>query len=153
MRDVRHDPRLLRLFAQLALNDRPPTGFLRDAVLDQAGGQRGRLDIKNAGLTPVTSLARYAGLAAGSPSIKTPRRLAAAAGTVLAEEEARTLTEAFHLMLGLRLEHQIEQIRAGAEPDDQLDAGALNPLTRRYLREAFRAVTGVQRAVQRDLGL
>ena len=67
VRDVRHDPRLLRLFAQLALNDRPPTGFLRDAVLEHGGGQRGRLDIKDAGLTPVTSLARYAGLAAGQP--------------------------------------------------------------------------------------
>jgi CBS domain-containing protein len=153
VRDVRHDPRLLRLFAQLALNDRPPTGFLRDSVLDETGSRRRRLDIKGAGLSPVTSLARYAGLAAGSSSPKTPRRLAAAAGSVIAEEEARTLTEAFHLMLGLRIEHQLGQIRAGLAPDDQLDAGALNPLTRRYLREAFRAVTGVQRAVQRELGI
>jgi CBS domain-containing protein len=153
VRDVRHDPQLLRLFARLALSARPPTGFLRDSVLDEGGGRRRRLDIKGAGLNPVTSLARYAGLAAGSSSPKTPRRLAAAAGSVLAEEEARTLAEAFHLMLGLRIEHQLGQIRAGAAPDDQLDAGALNPLTRRYLREAFRAVTGVQRAVQRELGI
>ena len=62
------------------------------------------------------------------------------------------LEEAFDLLHGLRLEHQIDQLRESHEPDNLLDPQTLNPLTRRYLREAFRAVTRVQRAVQRDLG-
>ena len=35
----------------------------------------------------------------------------------------------------------------GGEPDDHIDPKALNPLTRRYLRDAFRAVASVQRGL------
>ena len=133
-------------------SERSPTGFLGNIVVEHSGEQRGRLDIKRGGTSPVTSLARYAGLAVGSVATTTPGRLRDAAGAALEQTEARTLEEAFHLLHGLRLEHQIVQLREGHEPDDLLDPQTLNPLTRRYLREAFRAVTRVQRAIQRDLG-
>ena len=57
------------------------------------------------------------------------------------------LQEAFDLFVGLRLEHQVEQLRAGEAPDDFLDLATLNPLTRAYLKDAFRAVASVQRHV------
>ena len=43
--------------------------------------------------------------------------------------------------------HQLGQLRAGQEPSDLIDPAELNPLTRRYLREAFRAIARVQRRV------
>ena len=51
----------------------------------------------------------------------------------------------------LRLEHQVEQLRAGGTPDDFVDPSSLNPLTRRYVREAFRVVTAVQRTLNNEL--
>ena len=51
----------------------------------------------------------------------------------------------------LRLEHQVEQLRAGGRPDDFVDPSSLNPLTRRYVREAFRVVTAVQRTLSDEL--
>jgi signal-transduction protein with cAMP-binding, CBS, and nucleotidyltransferase domain len=53
----------------------------------------------------------------------------------------------------LRLQHQVEQIRQGAEPDDYIDAEKLSPLTRRYLREAFHAVSAVQRSLKSEHAL
>ena len=50
------------------------------------------------------------------------------------------LEEAYDLFAGLRLEHQVQQLERGAEPDDHLDPRDLNPLSRRYLRDAFREV-------------
>jgi CBS domain-containing protein len=55
------------------------------------------------------------------------------------------------LFTGLRLEHQIEQLQAGMPPDNQLDPAALNPLARRYLRDAFRAVRSVQKKLAVEL--
>ena len=45
------------------------------------------------------------------------------------------------------------QIEQGREPDDHLDPEQLDPLTRRYLRDAFREVAAVQRWLSGDLSL
>jgi CBS domain-containing protein len=77
-------------------------------------------------------------------------RVAGEAGT-LPRSDARTLLEAHELFVGLRLERQIEQLVAGETPDDYIDPAALSPLTRSYLREAFRAVAAVQKRVAAEL--
>ena len=145
---------LLRLLARFALSFRPPTGFLRDFVVEHSGERRGQLDIKHGGMIPIVDLARWAGMAAGVASASTRERLRAAeaAGT-LDSAEAQTLTEAFGFIFSLRLDHQVEQLRRGEQPDDFIDPKTLNPLARSYLREAFRAVASVQANLSAELSL
>jgi len=139
---------LLRLLGRLALAQRPPTGFMRDIVVEHGGRHGGHFDIKRGGLLPIVDVARYAGAVAGSAATSTPARLRAGADAgVLRAEEARTLEEAFDLFAALRLEHQVDQLRTSVAPDDFVDPRTLNDLTRRYVREAFRAVAAVQRAL------
>jgi len=147
-------PYLLRLLARFALSFRPPTGFLRDFVVEHSGERRGQLDIKHGGLIPIVDLARWAGMAAGIASASTLERLRAAeaAGT-MESPEARTLIEAFGFIFSLRLDHQVEQLRRGQAPDDFIDPKTLNPLARSYLREAFRAVASVQANLAAELSL
>jgi CBS domain-containing protein len=145
---------LLRLLARFALSFRPPTGFLRDFVVEHSGERRGQLDIKHGGMIPIVDLARWAGMAAGLASASTRERLRAAeaAGT-MDSAEAQTLTEAFGFIFSLRLDHQVEQLRRGVAPDDFIDPSTLNPLARSYLREAFRAVASVQANLAAELSL
>jgi CBS domain-containing protein len=147
-------PELLRMLARFALSFRPPTGFLRDFVVEHSGERRGQLDLKHGGLIPIVDLARWAGMAAGVASAPTPDRLraAAAAGT-LEDAEASALAEAFGFISGLRLDHQVGQLRHGEPPDDFIDPKMLNPLARSYLREAFRAVASVQANLAAELSL
>jgi CBS domain-containing protein len=148
----RHHPPLLRLLQRLALAHRPPTAFLREIVVEHGGSHRGHFNIKRGGLLPIVNIARYAGMAAGTTSTSTRERLrAASAASILRDEAASALDEAFDLFTELRLEHQVEQLRAAKEPDDFVDPGSLNALTRRYVREAFRVVTAVQRALSSEL--
>ena len=153
-RDARRHPALLRQLARFSLSFRPPTGFLRGLVVEHSGEHRGQLDLKHGGLVPIVDLARWAGMAAGVTSASTPERLraAAAAGT-LSAADAATLADAFELVMGLRVQHHVEQIEAGAEPDDHIDPATLSPLTRRYLKEAFRAVASVQKGISNELSL
>ena len=153
-RSARDRPDLLRLLARFALSHRPPTGFMRGIVVEHDGEHRGRLDLKNGGLLPVVDLARWAGMAAGITSASTRERLRAAreAGTLPASD-VDTLTDAFELFTELRLEHQVEQMRSGARPDDHLDPGELSALTRSHLKEAFRAVASVQKRIASELDL
>ena len=152
LEDARRRPRILRLLVRLALANKPPTGFLRDIVVEHSGEHRGSFDIKRGGLLPIVGIARYAGLAAGAKSTSTVARLqAAGAAGVLPESEAATLVEAWRLMTELRLEHQIRELQARAEPDNYVDPKALDALTRRHLREAFRLVAATQKRL--DTGL
>ena len=153
-RPARARPRLLRLLAEFALSHRPPTGFLRGLVVESSGEHRKRLDLKNGGIVPIVDIARWAGLASGVTSASTISRLGVAgASGVLSSFDAMTLQEAFDLVCQLRLDHQVAQLRTGVEPDDFLDPDELNPLSRNYLKEAFRAVASVQRHIAGDLGL
>jgi CBS domain-containing protein len=150
----RGHPDLQRLLARFALQFRPPTGFLRDFVVEHSGERRGQLDIKHGGLTPIIDLARWAGLAANAASGSTVERLRAAeaAGT-LESTDAHTLIEAFGFIFSLRLDHQVEQLRSGEVPDDFIAPKTLNPLARSYLREAFRAVASVQSGLASELAM
>jgi CBS domain-containing protein len=147
-------PALLHLLARFALSHRPPTGFLRGLVVEHDGEHRGRLDLKRGGLLPVVDLARWAGMAAGVTSASTLERLRAAgdAGTLPAAD-VHTLEDAFELFTELRMEHQVDQLRAGLEPDDYLNPDDLSTLTRSYLREAFRAVASVQKRIAAEVSL
>jgi CBS domain-containing protein len=143
---------LLRRLAATALAERPPTGFRRHRVL-LWGGERKELDIKKAGLIPIEALARWSGLAAGVGAASTRARLDAseAAGT-LDREDAAILRDAFELVCELRMEHQVEQLRAGDAPDNLIQPESLTPVTRTALKEAFRAVATVQRGIALQLG-
>ena len=152
LRDAHPRPALLRLLLRLALASKPPTGFLRNIVVEHSGEHAGQFDIKHGGLLPIVNIARYAGLAAGATTTSTSERLGAAAeaGTVT-QKDAATLGEAFDLLSELRMEHQIADLQAGSPPDDLIDPKMLNPLTRRYLRDAFRAVASVQKSLASKL--
>lgn len=144
----------LRRMAIAALAERPPTGFFRDFVLESSGESKGTLDIKRGGLLPIESLARWSGLAADVSAASTPARLRASdAARTLPPGDAALLSDAFELVCALRMEHQVERLRAGLAPDDLIDPARLTRLTRSSLKQAFRVVAKVQRGVAAELGL
>jgi CBS domain-containing protein len=143
---------LERWTLRLALRAKPPTGFVRNLVVSASGRRQEALDIKHSGLLPVINLARYAALVGDIPANHTLDRLHAAGGLgVMSAEQIRVLEEAFELFSALRLEHQVRKIEREGDPDDLLDPEELDPLTRRYLRDAFREVAAVQRSVSAGL--
>jgi CBS domain-containing protein len=144
---------LQRWLLRLALAHRVPTGLARSRVLGPVGA-RGHVDLKRDGLLPIVDLARYAGFVAGAGVLSTPERLRAAADQgVLAAADARMLVEAHELFSDLRTSHHVELLRAEQPIGDAVDPAALNALTRRYVRDAFSLVAGVQRRIAADLPL
>jgi CBS domain-containing protein len=125
---------------------------LRGLVVEFSGEHRGRFDLKHGGAVPIADLARWAGMTAGVTCASTLERLRAAGDAgILSPSDVLTLHDAFELVCELRLEHQVAQLETGIQPDDIVDATTLNPLTRSYLKEAFRAVASVQRRITSDL--
>jgi CBS domain-containing protein len=139
------DTRFLRAMLDEALGFRPPTGFVRDFVVEHSGEHSGQLDLKKGGLAPVVALARWVGIAVGDVRGNTPERLRRGADRgLLTGDEAQTLAGAFEDIYGLVLRHEADALRAGGTPTTFLAPGALDTLHRRHLRESFRAIRSVQ---------
>ncbi len=144
----------MRHLARTAVDARPPTGFFRDLVVESKGHAAGTLDVKHAGITPITNLARVYAMGTGLTENRTLRRLREAEAAGRIDEETRAgLDESFRLLWQIRLEHQCGQVKQGQQPDDFVDPRSLGPLTRQGLKEAFRVIDGAQRDLAGQLGL
>jgi CBS domain-containing protein len=156
VRRARHKPVFLRMLSRRALDLKPPTGFVRNLVVEAKGEHAGRLDIKHGGITIVTSLARLWAVRAGMTQKGTLARLDAAAQAAqdpLDPDVARELSEAFHFLWEIRLRHQAEQVTAGRSPDDYVDPASLGPFSRSGLKEAFRVIARAQRLLASEEGI
>lgn len=129
-----------------AVNTRPPVGFVRGLVVEHSGAHRGHLNLKAGGLVPIASLGRWMAIVTGDDRGSTITRLKRGnrAG-LLTDDETDTLVRAFEYIYSLVLDLEIAALRAGRPAATTWVAPKeLDTLTRRYLREAFRAVAEVQ---------
>ena len=152
LRAALRTPLVRRVFGRAAAAHRPPTGFVRDLVIEASGEHRGTLDLKSGGLAPIVDIGRHLAALCGSSVPDTLGRLKAGrAAGVLPEQDVDDLREAFLFLTSVRLEHQTALIADGRDPDDHLAPTELAGLTRRHLRDALRVVARAQRQI--DVGL
>ncbi|WP_460739054.1 putative nucleotidyltransferase substrate binding domain-containing protein [Nocardioides ginkgobilobae] len=130
----------LKHMAAATVTFRPPVVLLGHVHTDH-----GWLDIKKSGTAAIVLLARLYALAAGTNARTTELRLraAGAAGTLSADGVGRLVT-AYRALTGLRLRHQIEQVRRGVPIDNRVRVGDLTAEERRALRDAIRTVRVMQ---------
>ncbi|MGZ4130269.1 MAG: putative nucleotidyltransferase substrate binding domain-containing protein, partial [Actinomycetota bacterium] len=147
-------PQFLRHLSRRALDERPPTGFFRDLVVQARGEHAGRLDIKHGGITIVGNLARAAAISRGLTPKRTLERLrVAAAAGVIDDDLSDGLAEAFRFLWDVRLGHQVRQLDRGHAPDDFVDPREVGPVARHGLKEAFKVIERAQRVLAADLGV
>lgn len=146
LREAPRHPDFVRRLARTATDFKPPLGFRGSLVVGRAGEESGKLDIKRGGVIPIVNLARFHALANGVTISATHDRLVAAekAGGLEAEV-ATSLREAFAIVSRIRLQHHAALLEAGETPDNLIDPDELPPISRRELREAFRAVAQAQK--------
>jgi CBS domain-containing protein len=136
---------------RFTLAKKPPVGFVRGLVVEHSGENQGELDLKKGGLTPISSLARWLAIAQGDVRGGTIDRLKrAAVNGSLKEDEADILTNAFGDIYQLIFEQEIMSIRSGKEGSSWISPQNLDSLTRRHLRESFRAVAAIQNRIQSE---
>jgi CBS domain-containing protein len=147
-------PLFLRHLARRGLDERPPTGFFRDLVVEARGDHAGRLDVKHGGITIIGNLARAAAISRGRTAKRTIDRLrAAAAVDALDADLADGLEEAFRYLWDVRLGHQVRRLEAGQEADDFVDPHEIGPVARHGLKEAFKVIERTQRLMAAELGV
>ncbi len=144
-------PDFLRDYTLEATAVKPPSGFVREFVVDHRGRHRGQLDLKRGGLLPVAALGRWVAVVTGDSRGGTHDRLrrGEAAG-LLTRDETDILESAFDHLYELLLKRDLTSISTGAASTTYVDPRELDTLTRRHLRETFRSIASVQDAVSAD---
>jgi CBS domain-containing protein len=136
---------------RFTLARRPPVGFVRGFVVEHSGAHKGRQDLKADGLVPIASLGRWIAIVTGDDRGSTITRLRRGNSQgLLTDDETETLVRSFEYIYGLLLRHEIEAMRESRTATTWIDPKSLDTLTRRYLREAFRAVAQVQSRLEGD---
>lgn len=129
---------------------KPPRGFVRDFVVEHGGEHRGQLNLKRGGLLPIASLGRWTGIALGDTSGSTVDRLRRAEHEgFLTSDQAHSLEAAYDHVFTMLLNREISALKAGGPPSPFVRPAELDSLTRRFLRESFRAVAEIQSDLQR----
>ena len=135
----------LRYMAANALYNRPPLGFLRQFVVEKSGEHANKLNLKLSGLTPIVDGARVMALELGIDTTNTLERLEAIeAQSLLKQELAADLVEAFSFITLLRISRHLEARAEGRTPDNFVDPESLNNFQRKMLKEAFKVVNELQ---------
>lgn len=130
--------------ARAAVTYRPPR-MLGHHVHTHHGG----LDLKRSGTAPIVLLARLYALAAGSTARTTALRLEAARDAgALSTSGVDDLLDAYRLLTGLRLSHQLARAAAGRVPDNVVTMAALSPAGRRRVLDALHTVQVMQEATE-----
>lgn len=146
----RNQPFLSRMIDE-AIAIRPPTGFVRDFVVEAGGQHRGQLDLKRGGLRPVVALGRWIAVVAGLPAASTQDRLTAGVDAgLLTRDEADTLAGAYSELFSMLFRLEVEALADARPISTYINPESLDSLTRRYLRESFRAISRVQARVESE---
>jgi CBS domain-containing protein len=137
-----------RFFSYLARNAvrrKPPIGFFRQFIVEKSGQHRDAIDLKGRGTAPITDIARVHGLAAGSRSVNTKRRIdAAVAERMVTAAMGRDMIGALEYISHIRIDAQAELIRQNRPLDNYLRPAGLPNHSRRRLRDAFLLIARMQ---------
>ena len=117
--------------------------------MEQSGENRGELNLKEGGLAPIASLARWLAIVQGDVRGGTIERLHRARDAVILRgEEPEILSTAFTDIHQLVFDEEIDAIRTGRPATTWISPDSLDSLTRRHLRETFRAISNIQSTIE-----
>jgi CBS domain-containing protein len=140
--DLRAHPLTMQLLLKESLAYRARMRSVRDLLARRPE----TFDIKAHALLPITNIARWGALSAGTAVLPTPERLReSGTSEMLPAAQGRTLADVFEVLQGLRLEAQLDQLARGERASDVLRMAVLSPLDRSVLASAVREIAAVQR--------
>ncbi len=153
---VRRDAVFLPHFAKNLVRFRPPLGLFGRIRVERSGPNKGKIDLKKAGIFACTSGAILLSLEAGITEVGTWNKFEALAEAKAIDREVADKTvQAFTFLVYLRLKNQLRAVRRGAEPSNHVDPALLSPVQRSRLKESLSTVdaflNGIRDRFQLDL--
>ena len=139
----------LSLLARDVVERRVPLTMFGNVGVLRGGPHRDTVDVKGAGAIQLVGAARLLALEQGLSETNTVERMrAAAAGGAWTDEQAREVTDAYQLLMRIRLVHQLEQAAAGVPVDNYVNPARLSHADAVLFRDALKTVARVQAGIR-----
>ncbi|MCE5195065.1 MAG: DUF294 nucleotidyltransferase-like domain-containing protein [Nitrospiraceae bacterium] len=138
----------LGYLANVIIKNMPPVGFLKSFVVEKSGEHKDMLNLKIKGVSMLVDIVRLFSLERGIRETSTLERLNVLKNShTTAKEYAEEIEHAFEFIMLLRIQHQLEQIQSGSDPDNFIDPKKLSNLEKKTMKEAFHLVSKIQDSI------
>ncbi len=142
---ITKNPVFLAHMANNILRFKPPLNFLGGFKVEKKGEHAGKLDIKMAGIFPLTEGIKVLALEAGIMEGGTSDKIGKLTGRgIVPDDELYEVEASLDFFIYLRLKSQIDQASKGLEPTNFIDPLNLNEVERERLKVGFSMVKSFQ---------
>lgn len=139
------DSSFLARTAKNVLRFKTPIGLFGRFRLEKGGANRGKMDIKRAGIFAITEGIKVLALEAGDLEGGTLDHIDSLTKSgVLSRDLSEDLEASFNFLVSLRLRGQVASIQAGEQPSNFIGMDLINHMEQGRLRLAFEAVNSFQ---------
>lgn len=138
----------LGYLANMIIKNMPPVGFFKSFVVEKSGEHKDMLNLKIKGISMLVDIVRLFSLERGIRETSTLERLNVLKNShTTAKEYAEEIEQAFEFIMLLRIQHQLEQIQSGRDPDNFIDPKKLSNLEKKTIKEAFHLISKIQDSI------
>jgi CBS domain-containing protein len=131
-----------------------PLGFFKHFTVEKNGQHKNRVNIKTFGLVPLVTCLKLLAWREGVSQTNTLARISALASKGLfSSDTAEFLEQAFETLLTLRIRNNLSDREQGREASNYLDPALLSTRQKQLLKEAFLAVSELQKTTKKILDI
>ncbi|PQJ84210.1 DUF294 nucleotidyltransferase-like domain-containing protein [Aliivibrio sifiae] len=151
--NIRNNREFLSTLVRDAVNTNPPLGIFNSLVLEKSGENKKTLNVKKYAINLVIDLARIYGLAVECDLSATDERFTAANKKgMLSDDAFKNILGAYEFILSYRFSHQLEALKRGEEPNNNIDPNSFGSFERKHLKDAFRIIADLQEGAKVRFG-
>ncbi len=151
--NIRSNREFLSTLVRDAVNTNPPLGIFNSLVLEKSGENKKTLNVKKYAINLIIDLARIYGLAVECDLSATDDRFTAANEKgMLSDDAYKNILGAYQYILSLRFGHQLEALKNGEVPDNNINPDSFGSFERKHLKDAFRIIADLQEAAKIRFG-
>jgi CBS domain-containing protein len=152
IKSIKENPQFSRSLAQNIINVPVPLGFFKNFVVEKSGKYKNTVNIKNFGLLPLTTCIKLLALQQGIHETNTLERIKTLQqNNIFSIDQAEFLEQAFETLLTLKIKNNLNDIDQKKDLGNYIDPATLTTKQKQLLKEAFLAVSQLQKTTRNTL--
>jgi CBS domain-containing protein len=146
LQQIHENSSFLQSLAQPIVSVHIPIGFFKNFIVEKSGKYRNRLNIKLYGLLPLITCIKILALQQGIWETNTLERIRALSqDKTISADQAEAFEQALETFLTLKIRNNLYDIDQGRDLSNHIDPSDLSTRQKQLLKEAFWAVSQLQK--------